>query len=108
MYPRQFMACEYSYFSSLLAAYEVSSHDKQRGEMSVVRRLVNWRIVYNLIMIMIMIMIIYFYYFIVLFFTFFSFLFLDQRLGYRISLNLYVRRHLQLIINSSASLPYCL
>ena len=75
--------------------------------MSVVRRLVNWRIVYNLIMIMIMIISIYFYYFIVLFFHIFYFLFLDQRLGYRISLNLYVRRHLQLIINSSASLPYC-
>ena len=44
------------------------------------------------------------------FFTFFIFyfLFLDQRLGYRISLNLYVRRHLQLIINSSASLPLIL
>ena len=77
------MACEYSYFSSLLAAYEVSSHDKQRGEMSVVRRLVNWRIVYNLIMIMIMIMIIYFYYFIVLFFhIFFFFIF---RSTFRIS-----------------------
>ena len=56
---------------------------------------------------MIMIISIYFYYFIVLFFHIFYFLFLDQRLGYRISLNLYVRRHLQLMINSSASLPYC-
>ena len=39
--------------------------------MSVVRRLVNWRIVYNLIMTMIMIIITYSYYFIVLFFHIF-------------------------------------